>query len=103
VLIALHAANATNKVRQAASAVGCLPLLQVNGLINEGPGKTKMRMSDFHFKPMKTLLGRPSTEKIAGWRTQVSLFGSRRTAQGRMCPCKCMVCSVNAGTNSTML
>lgn len=44
---------------------------QVRGLMAEGPGKTKMKMSDFHFKPVKTLFGKASTEKIAGWRTQV--------------------------------
>lgn len=39
--------------------------------MGKGPGKTKMKMSDFHFKPVKTLFGNPSTEKIAGWRTKV--------------------------------
>lgn len=83
VLMALHAADARLKVNEAAAErAWCMPV-QVNGLMSEGPGKTKMRMSDFHFKPMKTLLGRPSTEKIAGWRTQVTVWqcaASRRAA-----------------------
>ena len=37
----------------------------------EGPGKTKMKLSDFHFKPAKTLFGKASTEKVAGWRTHI--------------------------------
>lgn len=37
----------------------------------EGPRKTKMKTSDFHIKPARTLFGKESTEKVSGWRTRV--------------------------------
>lgn len=45
--------------------------LQVRQLISDGAGKTKMRSSEFRFKPAKGWLGRDVVEKVEGWRTRV--------------------------------
>ena len=34
-------------------------------------GKTKMKASEFRFKPVKTWFGGEQTEKIEGWKTYV--------------------------------
>lgn len=39
--------------------------------MTEKLGKTKMKMSDFQFKRVKTWFGGDQTEKIEGWKTYV--------------------------------
>eukprot|EP00891_Asterochloris_glomerata_P003431 jgi/Astpho2/3431/Aster-07031 len=46
-------------------------LVKVRQLISDGAGKTKMRSSEFRFKPAKGWLGRDVVEKVEGWRTRV--------------------------------
>ena len=45
--------------------------LQVSELMTEGVNKTKMKASEFRFKPVKGWLGGDQTEKIEGWNTKV--------------------------------
>ena len=44
---------------------------QVRSLIAEGVAKTKVKTSDFRFKPVKGWLGGEVTEKQSGWKTRV--------------------------------
>ena len=44
---------------------------QVRNLIAEGVAKTKVKTSDFRFKPAKGWLGGEVTEKLGGWKTRV--------------------------------
>ena len=39
--------------------------------MTEGVNKTKMKASEFRFKPVKGWLGGDQTEKIEGWNTKV--------------------------------
>ena len=40
-------------------------------MIMEGAHKTKMKASEFRFKPVKGWLGGEQTETIEGWKTKV--------------------------------
>lgn len=40
-------------------------------MMAEGPGKVKLKSSDFKFKPVKAWLGGDVTERIEGWRTRL--------------------------------
>lgn len=44
---------------------------EVRKMLSGGVEKTKVKTSDFHFKPAKTLFGNESTEKVSGWKTRV--------------------------------
>ena len=69
----------------------CNAPLQVRNLVAEGVAKTKVKTSDFRFKPVKGWLGGEVTEKMAGWRTRVyevdpvTLSCSLVPAPGRGC------------------
>ena len=43
----------------------------MRNLIAEGVAKTKVKTSDFRFKPVKGWLGGEVTEKLGGWKTRV--------------------------------
>ena len=45
--------------------------VQVRAILADGHSKTKMKTSDFRFKPIKGWLGGNATEKVGGWKTQV--------------------------------
>lgn len=40
-------------------------------MISEGPNKTKMKATEFRFKPVRGWLGGEQTETIEGWHTKV--------------------------------
>lgn len=58
-----------------------LPFLcpQVRELLVDGATKLKWRSEELNFQQARTWLGRPATEKVEGWSTQVG--------GGRVCPC----------------
>lgn len=45
--------------------------MQVSLIMSDRLGKTKMKASEFRFKPVKTWFGGDQTEKIEGWKTYV--------------------------------
>ena len=45
--------------------------MQVSLVMTDRLGKTKMKTSDFAFKPLKNWFGGDQTEKIEGWKTYV--------------------------------
>lgn len=44
---------------------------QVRSIMAEGGAKSKIKSSEFRFKPVKGWLGGNSTEKVGGWKTRV--------------------------------
>eukprot|EP00887_Chlorella_sp_A99_P007474 scaffold2.g7474.t1 len=46
---------------------------EVEEMLAEGSGKVKMATSEMEFRQARTWLGRPVTEKLEGWQTQVHI------------------------------
>ena len=46
-------------------------MCQVAALMTEGPTRTKVKASEFRFKPVRGWLGGEQTETIEGWKTKV--------------------------------
>ena len=54
--------------------------LQVETAIRDGAGKTKFETQDFRLKPVKTMFGYDSTEKVEGWSCRIFEANGRMTA-----------------------
>lgn len=62
--------------------------VQARALMAEGPGKVKLKSSDFKFKPVKAWLGGDVTERIEGWRTRLyEATGKMKTVDIEKVPC----------------